>query len=365
MDEEYSSSERMFINYRRNDTRSAAISLVRLLRHNLGNSSCFLDTEIPPGTGWKDELREEIKKCKIFLALIGPNWVIERLNRENLSEEDWVCKEIVLALKSRTKKVVVPVLIGDAEPIATEDLPSELKGLFDKQWHRIRLQEHFDKDVQKLISSLEIKHKTWELPFKWQSPGTSIGEAAMVEPDYRAQIIRVTDRLGHIDQLKWDLPLLSSEQRTLVLELAQEKPGRWIRLHEKMNGLITNFNLLLDLVSKMSPATPLCEVELSEKILKAIDQEKISNCQECLTTIVHSLKEFVELLSELPDEIKETSLIGQLLKLELCATGIHKLLTFLEYEPNRYADLLTVLVRMHCWLVQGRRDADPLQALFQ
>ena len=60
--------------------------------------------DISPSLQWRDEIRNELKACDIFLALLGPNW----------KGSNWTDQEAGIAVASG--KVVIPVSIGEVMP---------------------------------------------------------------------------------------------------------------------------------------------------------------------------------------------------------------------------------------------------------
>ena len=69
-------SMRVFVSYRRQDARHVAGRLAdRLVEH----FQVFMDMDtIEPGTDFTDVIREAVKDCDVFLAVIGPQWMAVR-----------------------------------------------------------------------------------------------------------------------------------------------------------------------------------------------------------------------------------------------------------------------------------------------
>jgi hypothetical protein len=75
-------------------------------------------------------LNEQVTDCEVLLAIIGKNWRGARSadGRYTIEQDDdFVRIEIAAALNGG--KLVIPVLIGDAQIVREADLPPSLKAL--------------------------------------------------------------------------------------------------------------------------------------------------------------------------------------------------------------------------------------------
>jgi hypothetical protein len=117
---------RVFISYRRSDTRQIAGWIAAELRKE--GVEVFLDTiTISPGASWKSEIERAITNCDALLVLIGNNWDYSRLT----DSMDMVRVEISLALQ--LGRPVFPVLIDRAPAPRANDLPDDLASLAEFQ----------------------------------------------------------------------------------------------------------------------------------------------------------------------------------------------------------------------------------------
>ena len=123
----------IFINYRTGDGGDAAVLLDERLRKEFGDDRVFRDRRsMRPGDDFPPELRRELKRCTVLLALIGEKWLsIDNGSRRIDLPDDYVREEIRKALA--WKKIVIPVLLVPARlPIAAE-LPLEIRKLARRQ----------------------------------------------------------------------------------------------------------------------------------------------------------------------------------------------------------------------------------------
>lgn len=119
-----STSPRIFISYRRDDTAGHAGHLYADLVARFGADGVFMDTEtIQPGANFTERLRREIESSDVLIALIGKHWLGRRLREP----EDYVRAEIQLALGH--KLLVIPVLVQGAGMPSIAKLPESISEL--------------------------------------------------------------------------------------------------------------------------------------------------------------------------------------------------------------------------------------------
>jgi hypothetical protein len=113
---------------------------------------------IDPGERWDLRLEQGLEDCRVFLAIIGPEWVSERNLKRLFDAGDWVRREVDAALRRAGEGVqVVPVLVGGAQPPADEALPPELRPLFFRRQHVQVRKDGWTADVGYLMGRL----RTW------------------------------------------------------------------------------------------------------------------------------------------------------------------------------------------------------------
>ena len=147
---------RIFVSYRRGDTRYAAGRLSDRLGERFGADNVFVDVQtIDPGDDYRETIEDAVRNCDVMLALIGQSWLsgVDEHGRRRLDDPDDL---VVLEVRSAPERGVrvVPVLIdGSAAPLRT-DLPTALKPLADR--HAVQLgYETFRADVDALLTRLE------------------------------------------------------------------------------------------------------------------------------------------------------------------------------------------------------------------
>ncbi len=154
-----SSSPRIFISYRRDDTAGHAGHLYADLVAHFGADSLFMDTEtIEPGADFTERLRHEIETCDVLIALIGKHWLRRRLHEPG----DFVRLEIQSALDRKLR--VIPVLVQGARMPSIAQLPEGIGELS----HRNALEisnSRWHHDIDALVATLQRRtHKAGVIP---------------------------------------------------------------------------------------------------------------------------------------------------------------------------------------------------------
>lgn len=148
---------RIFISYRRQDTRDLTGRMCDRLISHFGPKSIFKDVDtIPPGPDFQQVLLSAIQSCDVFLAVIGDRWLSETaLNGARRLDDpvDYVRVEIIEALKGRC--TVIPVLAEGVRMPRPEDLPDALKPLTRRNASKLRSDPDFHRDMEKLIKAIE------------------------------------------------------------------------------------------------------------------------------------------------------------------------------------------------------------------
>jgi hypothetical protein len=147
---------KVFISYRRADSAGYSGRVMDRLDRELGRDLVFMDVDaIPLGTNFSKVLHEEVAKCGVLLAVIGPNWLDardEHGNRRLDSPNDFVRIEIGAALQRSIP--VIPLLLDGAKIPKTDELPADLKELALRNGMEIR-HASFQDDMNRLIRGLK------------------------------------------------------------------------------------------------------------------------------------------------------------------------------------------------------------------
>ncbi|MEZ5291652.1 MAG: TIR domain-containing protein [Vicinamibacterales bacterium] len=147
----------IFISYRRHETTAVVGRLDEHLRARFGDHAVFKDAnDIMPGRRFKDVITEALQKCRVVIAVIGPDWetMHDEHDRRKLDDpRDFVVLEIGTALMRQLP--VVPLLVDRDTLPAADLLPAAIADLRDYQALPLRPDPDFDRDVDRLIEAIE------------------------------------------------------------------------------------------------------------------------------------------------------------------------------------------------------------------
>ncbi len=163
---------RVFINYRRRDTRHVAGRLRDQIVARFGEDSVFVDVEsILPGQDYVTAIDGAVSRCDYMLVLIGEDWLTpdDGGSRRIDDPNDRLRLEIEAGLRHQT--MVIPVLVDAARMPKSHELPASLVPLSRHQAVHLR-HDSFPGDVRYLIDALDPQDAT--------SPPTQPGPAAPV-----------------------------------------------------------------------------------------------------------------------------------------------------------------------------------------
>jgi formylglycine-generating enzyme required for sulfatase activity len=183
---------KVFISYRRDDSAGSAGRVHDRLEREFGADLLFMDVDaIPLGRDFTKVLRDEVAKCDVLLALIGPNWLNvrdEEGKRRLDNPADYLRIEIATALQRDIP--VIPILLDGARMPKAGQLPKDLEQLSVRQGTDIR-HASFRSDMDNLIRGLknlpgQIEPSNWLL-------GLPDAETSMPRPAASEE-----DRIGRI-----------------------------------------------------------------------------------------------------------------------------------------------------------------------
>lgn len=146
----------IFISYRRSDSAGESGRLSDDLIARFGSDHIFMDVDaIQPGIDFRKAIRENVGRCRLLLAVMGPDWLEARGkdgSRRLDNENDYVRLEIATALGREIP--VVPVLVRGARMPKADQLPEDLRELAYRNSVELT-HARWKSDVQVLGQSLE------------------------------------------------------------------------------------------------------------------------------------------------------------------------------------------------------------------
>jgi hypothetical protein len=147
---------KVFLCYRRDDSAGYAGRVQDRLAQEFGRDLLFMDVDaIPLGVNFATVLRNEVAKCEVLLAVIGPHWLDARdeAGTRRLDDpQDFVRIEIGAALHRNIP--VIPILLDGAKVPKANQLPKDLEELSMRNGLDIR-HASFHNDIDRLVRSLK------------------------------------------------------------------------------------------------------------------------------------------------------------------------------------------------------------------
>jgi formylglycine-generating enzyme required for sulfatase activity len=147
---------KILISYRREDSADVTGRIDDRLVQQFGRQAVFVDVDsIPFGVDFRKHLDEQVAKCDVFLAVIGPDWMGQKDSQGKTRLEDpkdFVRIEIESAL---TRQIpVIPILVRGASIPPAEQLPQSMQDLPYRNGLPVRSGPDFHNDMNRLIAYL-------------------------------------------------------------------------------------------------------------------------------------------------------------------------------------------------------------------
>jgi hypothetical protein len=147
---------RVFISYRRSESKWAAGRLYDRLAELIGRDNLFFDvSNIEPGEDFVSRIREIVGSCDVLLAVIGPNWstIQDGSGKPRLhNARDLVRIELAAALQRNIR--VIPILVDGAAMPEEDQLPADLAILARRNAHDVSF-AHFHTDLDSFVRVLQ------------------------------------------------------------------------------------------------------------------------------------------------------------------------------------------------------------------
>ncbi len=148
---------KIFVSYRRDDTKDLSRLIADYLATRFGRSNVFFDSKsIGSGEKWRRQLIAKLNACDALVAVIGNQW-FEVRDQEDCrridNPDDFVRNEILTALDLGIP--IIPILVEGMQMPAKESLPGDLQRLHEFQWFELRSEQYFESDVALLCKQLD------------------------------------------------------------------------------------------------------------------------------------------------------------------------------------------------------------------
>lgn len=148
----------IFISYRQDDAKQAALMLRDELVAVFDAETVFLDKDALQAGSWREQIRAALERSKVVLVVIGPRWlslVDDRGERRIDRPDDVHRQEIALAL-SAPGVTVIPVCVDGATMPRPDELGADIRSLTEQQARTISdARAHRALDMQALVVDIE------------------------------------------------------------------------------------------------------------------------------------------------------------------------------------------------------------------
>jgi hypothetical protein len=151
-----SHSERVFINYRRDESAGYAGRIADSFEKYFGEDKVFRDIDsLEPGLDFSVAIERTLESSEVLVAVIGKNWLTatDAAGQRRLENpDDFVRVEIATALKRNMR--VIPVLVQGASMPSADELPEDLAPLTRRNAFELHDSSWGD-DIRRLITVIE------------------------------------------------------------------------------------------------------------------------------------------------------------------------------------------------------------------
>ncbi|HKN20387.1 MAG TPA: TIR domain-containing protein [Terracidiphilus sp.] len=149
------SNKSVFISYRRHDSPHITGRIYDRLVTEFGKDAIVKDVDsFALGLDFREQLREEVGRCAVLIAVVGKNWnPLGDSGEPRLSDpRDFPRIEIESALNRNIP--VIPVMVDGARIPAESDLPPALASLAYRNGMEVRPDPDFHNDANRLIRNI-------------------------------------------------------------------------------------------------------------------------------------------------------------------------------------------------------------------
>lgn len=147
---------KIFISYRRADSRPITERMYDRLRDAFGKDNIFKDVHsISGAVDFREEIQRAVGRALVTLVVIGPQWVKipdQAGHRRLFDPDDLVRLEVRLSLQRGIP--VFPVLVGGAAPPSAPELPPDLARLSVLNAQEVHPDPYFEFDMNRLINDI-------------------------------------------------------------------------------------------------------------------------------------------------------------------------------------------------------------------
>ena len=151
---------KIFLSYRRDDSKDVCGRINDALRRSFGPQSVFKDVDsIGGGVDFRRSISDAVSQSRVMLVIIGPSWltIMDLAGKPRLANPDDVVRlEVELALLSQDM-LVIPVLVNGASMPTKAQLPDSLSELAFRNARKVDSDPDFHPHLERLISEIALR----------------------------------------------------------------------------------------------------------------------------------------------------------------------------------------------------------------
>lgn len=151
---------RIFLCYRRDDSRWPTGRLADALCEHFGRNRVFMDVEHLRVGNWRDQIKQSLDASSVVVVVIGPGWAAELARRDPATDQ--VRYEISTA--AQRGSTLVPVLVDGARMPEAADLDDATSVLADQEAYQLREDKYWRPTLDVLLAELgRVLASDWSL----------------------------------------------------------------------------------------------------------------------------------------------------------------------------------------------------------
>ena len=187
---------KIFVSYRRNDTKQIVPSIYNYTTQAFGANSVFVDTSnISAGEDFLQKISADLHQARIMLVVIGSQWLggDTQGQRRIDTPNDPIRLEVRMGLDlwRQGRLVIIPVLIDDTPMPSAQELPPDIQDLARQNAGQVHSSlNYLEFDLNHLIETIskngvqrQIAGRIVEPPNRWKGiieGGTRVGAGIFV-----------------------------------------------------------------------------------------------------------------------------------------------------------------------------------------
>ena len=212
---------KIFVNYRRDDSRADSRQIVEILRKSFGPKNIFFDVaSLDKGSRFDLAIDQAVARCDAMVVVIGEQWLSlqnDEGKQRLFEEEDFIRYEIERAL--HRNKPILPLLLDGTPMPKVEELPPSLREL--ALWNGAPVaHETFTNDVEQAAQRLKAMTESKGIKPWWVAVAAAAALVIGLGGGYGAKsYLDQSDTTDKMDKLRLQISGLQDQLNQRQTEL--------------------------------------------------------------------------------------------------------------------------------------------------